>query len=422
MTFSQFVEINPRVSLSKGEEYRHIEMELVISGHRYVRTNKRRKYTGGGSKFKTGDTLFARITPCLENGKIAQFIGEKNEVAFGSTEFFVFRAKEGISDPSYIYYLSFSDLTRKPAEKSMSGASGRQRADLKSIENLEIPGHTLEEQQKISSILSAYDDLIENNLKRIKILEEMAQMIYREWFVNFRFPEHEKVKMVKSELGMIPEGWEVRKIGEIAEIVKGKSYRGDELSEKEGVLFANLKCIDRGGGFRAEGLKRYKGKYKEEQIVKTGDIVVAVTDMSQKREIVGSGARIPETKEGMMVISLDLVKINTKDKDILQKAYLNGLIRFTTFNNQIKQYANGVNVLHLNPKVIEDFVFVLPPKNLLAQYYEITEPMVEMSDFIKMRISNLLKTRDLLLPKLISGEIDVGRLVVKTELRREQDE
>jgi len=194
MRFADFVEINPRVRLNKGSIYPFVAMEIVTPGSRYVKTKITREYTGGGgSKFCLGDTLFARITPCLENGKIAQFRWDQDQEGFGSTEFFVFRARDNVSIPPFVYYLASTEIIRGPAVKSMTGASGRQRAELKAIENIEIPLVTIPVQHKISYILSAYDDLIENNLKRIKILEEMAQMIYREWFVNFRFPGHEKV-------------------------------------------------------------------------------------------------------------------------------------------------------------------------------------------------------------------------------------
>lgn len=238
MRFEEFVEINPKVGLAKGREYPFVDMAIVEPGKRYVCPGGVRVYTGGGAKFAAGDTLFARITPCLENGKIAQFVSLDGDMGFGSTEFFVFRARPDVSYPAFVYYLASMDIIRKSAEKSMSGASGRQRADIQSIRDVEIPKISLPAQRKIAGILSAYDDLIENNLRRIKILEEMAQSIYREWFVNFRFPAcaeasagrpgHEKEKMVNSPLGKIPEGWEVRKLGTVVELEYGKALKADE--------------------------------------------------------------------------------------------------------------------------------------------------------------------------------------------------
>lgn len=157
-----FVEINPTVRLTKGAEYPFIPMEALIPGRRYVEAPGTR-VAGGGAKFCGGDTLFARITPCLENGKIAQFKAPPSQSGFGSTEYWVFRSRKEVSDPAYIFYLSISKIIRGPAEKSMSGASGRQRADIAAIEDLEVPAPDIRTQRRIASILSAYDDLIENN-------------------------------------------------------------------------------------------------------------------------------------------------------------------------------------------------------------------------------------------------------------------
>ncbi len=172
-----FVEINPTVRLAKAAEYPFVPMEAITPGRRYVEAPGMRA-AGGGAKFCGGDTLFARITPCLENGKIAQFKAPATQAAFGSTEYWVFRARENVSDPAYVFYLATSEIIRGPAEKSMSGASGRQRADIASVEDLEVPAPDLPTQHRIASILSAYDDLIENNMRRIAILEEMARRIY----------------------------------------------------------------------------------------------------------------------------------------------------------------------------------------------------------------------------------------------------
>lgn len=178
MKLSEFIDINPRTSLPKGTEAEFVPMEALNPQRRYVASYPKKKYSGG-AKFINGDTLFARITPCLENGKISQFITDSNLPAFGSTEYWVLRAKEGVSDPSYVYYLAKSELLRRPAEKSMVGASGRQRAQIESIQDIDIGDVSLDEQKKIAGALSAYDDLIENNTKRIEILEAMASLLYK---------------------------------------------------------------------------------------------------------------------------------------------------------------------------------------------------------------------------------------------------
>ena len=134
---SDFVHINPATQMEHGQEYPFVEMADIVPGRRYV-TARRVRQLCGGARFEVGDILFARITPCLENGKIAQFVSDNGPKGFGSTEFIVFRARPGLSDAAYIYYLSLTDRVRKPAEKSMAGASGRQRADIEVIR--QIPG------------------------------------------------------------------------------------------------------------------------------------------------------------------------------------------------------------------------------------------------------------------------------------------
>ena len=199
--FGDFVEVNPRIQLEKGKEYPYIEMATVNPGNAIVLPQENRIYKGGGSRFQSGDTLFARITPCLENGKIARCKHTSNEPCFGSTEFFIFRGKPNVSDSTYVFYLALSPMIRELAVKSMTGASGRQRAMLSSVEDICVPVLPLSRQRKIAAVLSAYDDLIENNTRRIKILEDMAQTLYQEWFVHFRFPGHENVPMIESPLG-----------------------------------------------------------------------------------------------------------------------------------------------------------------------------------------------------------------------------
>ena len=216
MTLSDYVELNPRVPLVRSETVPFITMDVVTPGNRWVRPEEERPATGSGSKFSPGDTLFARITPCLENGKIAQYAGERS--GMGSTEFFVLRARVNISDPAFVFYFSQNRYLRASAEKSMSGASGRQRADISALREFGCEFPPLPVQRRIAGILSAYDELMENSQRRIRILEAMARALYREWFVHFRFPGHEKHPRVASALGDIPRGWEVKRVPDCVDI------------------------------------------------------------------------------------------------------------------------------------------------------------------------------------------------------------
>src|SRR5665647_847381 len=159
-------------------------------------------------------------------------------------------------------------------------------------------------QRKILSILSAYDDLIENNLRRIIILEDMAQDLYREWFVKRHFPGYQHTRNVDSSLGRIPDGWQVKSISEVSIIHRGRSYRSVDLADEGGRPFINLKCINRDGGFRSPGIKRYTGLFKGVHKVRAGEIVMAITDMTQERRIVARVGRVSRLDADFGVISM----------------------------------------------------------------------------------------------------------------------
>lgn len=162
---ADIIEFNPRLSLPKGCEATKISMDKLQPYTKRIYETEKSIYAGG-VKFTNEDTIMARITPCLENGKTAFIdILDEGEVAFGSTEFIVMRAKIGISDPQYIYYLATSPEFRNVAIKSMVGSSGRQRVQLKVLEDLELCVPPLEEQRKIGRILAEYDDKIVLNKK-----------------------------------------------------------------------------------------------------------------------------------------------------------------------------------------------------------------------------------------------------------------
>jgi type I restriction enzyme S subunit len=269
------------------------------------------------------------------------------------------------------------------------------------------------EQEKIACILSNYDSLIANNSLRIQILESMAKLIYIEWFVKFKFPGHESIGMVDSgtSLGEIPDGWKVKRVYDIVDIQKGFSYKSENLVDDGKIAFINLKCFERGGGFRYDGLKRFEGDFKEKHVVKCGDIVLAVTDMTQNREIVARAARIPKLNENTIIISMDVVKINPKNN--LDKTWIYGLLNYSSFGITMKEFANGVNVLHLKSEPIGEYQFVMPDQKSIDAYSQIVSRVYNEIDNLQLKNQNLVATRNLLLPKLVSGEIDVSKLDIK---------
>jgi len=205
------VEINPTESIKKGTIAKKIGMDVLQPYCRAIPSFSVEPYSGG-SKFKNGDTIMARITPCLENGKTAMVnILDENEIGFGSTEYIVFRAKETITDPYFVYYLVTSNTVRNPAIKSMVGSSGRQRVQTDVVANLSINLPPLETQQKIASLLSSLDDKIELNNRINDNLEQQAQAIFKSWFIDFEPFGRE-----------MPENWQIGKLSDIAEISSGK--------------------------------------------------------------------------------------------------------------------------------------------------------------------------------------------------------
>ena len=176
--------------------------------------------------------------------------------------------------------------------------------------------------------------------------------------------------------------------------------------------FLNLKNIDREGGFRTDGLKWYDGKFQEAQIATSNDIIMALTDMTQERRVVARSARVPNMGHEKYVCSMDLIKI--KPKGSIQTDFLCALLQYSNLAEHLKEYANGTTVLHLSPSYVQSSELVLPSNELRQRYAEIARSVHQQSDLLQKKNTNLRQTRDLLLPKLISGEIDVSELDIDT--------
>ena len=401
-SFRDLVEVNPKVSLKKGEPYPFVEMAIVEPSNRYVRTENERAFKGGGSRFLVDDTIFARITPCLENGKIGQYKGSKSKAAFGSTEFFVFRAREDVSDSGYVFYLCKSDLVQGPAIKSMSGASGRQRASIDSILDVQVPAHTLSTQRKIAAILSAYDDLIENNLRRIKILEEMAQNLYREWFVKFRFPGYEKVKFVDSPIGMIPEGWEVLPFTEIADVLSGGTPKTNITDYWNGTIPFFAPKDAPASFFITE---------TEKQITEIGlskcnsKLYPARTVFITARGTVGKIA-MPSKPMAMNQSCYAL-----RGRNGISQTYL--FLSVITRIEYLKKNTGGATFDTIVVDTFRRMMTTRPSQSLVETFSSKVEPLFDSLLNLTKRIDILRKSRDLLLPKLIAGDIDVSVLDIR---------
>lgn len=307
------------------------------------------------------------------------------------------RPKDGLVDNFYLFYWFLHAGKRNWIDQYCTGATIKHLPGIK-LKEVIVDLPPLSIQHRIATILSRYDSLIENYQKQIKLLEESAQRLYKEWFVDLRFPGHENTKIVDG----VPEGWEKKKIGEIFTFVRGKSYTTKELSNN-GILMINLKNIQAFGGYKRNAEKRFIGKYKDDQIVYKGDLIMGVTDMTQERRLVGHVALVPDLKE-TATFSMDLIKIISLK---LSNIFLYCAMRYGGISTKISPLANGVNVLHLKPEAMLGIEIIIPSMELVSVFTSYTEKTIDKIFSLQFQIRHLTEARDRLLPKLMSGEIEV---------------
>lgn len=400
MKLEDFCYINPAKTLTKNENYEFVEMTDIESGKRYVYSKRHKKFNGSYSKFSSGDTLMAKITPCLENGKIAQYIGNKD--AFGSTEFIVFREKRNVSLNDFLFYLIRSENVKEPAIKSMTGACGRQRANIDTIKNINVQEYSIKYQKKVISILSNYDDLIENNNMRIKILEEMAQKIYMQWFVDFKFPGRETTTFKDSELGKIPQDWGICDIGKIcSELTRGVTPKYKEGSKR---YIINQK-VNRGFSLDLQHLKELDDS-----------LTVPENKYAHQRDILLNS--LGEGTIGRVHYYYGENKLYPIDQHmtILRPGqYIGAYLYFYLASFEGQNRLNGLktggtNMTMLNISLLRNFEVVVPGLEILKKFDNITHRIFSLKVVLEKKNKIIKQTRDMLLPKLISGEIDVENM------------
>ena len=236
---ADFMDFNPRLSIKKGTVATKISMDKLRPFTKAVPSVEQAEFSGG-TKFANGDTIMARITPCLENGKTA-FVDclRENEIAFGSTEFIVLRAKPGVSDPQFVYYLATSPEFRNVAIKSMVGSSGRQRVQQPVLENLELTVPKLPEQEKIGRFLAELDDKIALNERVNDNLQKQLYEIYKTWYQDFLCIDN--LTLIESPYGKIPQGWHYSMLGDLC-----KSVSVTHNFNTERLIFLNTGDVEDG--------------------------------------------------------------------------------------------------------------------------------------------------------------------------------
>ena len=275
------------------------------------------------------------------------------------------------------------------------------RVVLKDFKRCPIRVPNLESQEATSFILSAYDDLIENNTRRIKILEQMAQMLYREWFVYYRFPDHENVQMVGSEAEPIPRGWEVMTVADFGIVVTGKTptteridyFGGDIPFIKTPDMHGNIFCLQ-----VSESLSLLGAKSQEKKMLPENSIIVNC--IGALAGSVSITTRDCQTNQQINAVVLT-------DQSTREYLYLS-LVGLRDALRQIG--SNGATMINVNKSKFEGLQVKTPPEELMRQFHALTFPLFESIKNLHLKNTILKQTRDLLLPKLVSGEISVEQI------------
>lgn len=377
---SDFMEFNPKETLAKGTIAKKIAMENLQPFCRDICQYEYAPYNGG-VKFKNGDTIMARITPCLENGKTSKVnILEDNEIAFGSTEYIVFRKREGISDENFIYYLVTSPKIREIAIKSMVGSSGRQRVQADVLANLELELPPLETQEKIAKVLSSLDDKIELNNKINQNLEQQAQAIFKSWFVDF-----------EPFGGKMPDDWRIGKVEEIINIYDSKriplsNKERSEMTKKVYPYYGATSLMDYVDNYIFDGTYLLLG----EDGTVIDNLGFPILQYVWGKFWVNNHAHILTGKNGYSVESLYLF---FKQKNI--KSIVTGAVQAKISQNNLKNLDT-----------------LIPSKSTMNEFNKMITPLFDAIRNNTNENKQLTQLRDTLLPKLMSGEIDVDRVEV----------
>ena len=381
---------NPRVKLTKGELYPVIDIDKITVGRKYVSNKTFITFAGqSGCKFENGDTLMARITPCLENGKMA--VAKIASKGLGSTELFVFRSKDGVTDEEFVYYLLKQQYIRNLAANSMTGASGRQRADLKFIKRIKIQLPNLDVQRRIASILSTYDTLIENNTKRIRLLEKMAENLYKEWFVRFRFPGHENVEMENG----LPKGWKRGTLRDIVEFQNGFAFKSDTFCNDGKFSIVTIKNVQAEGfyGSNTDKVAEIPQRMPSYCKLVQGDILLSLT---------GNIGRVCRVQGNGYLLNQRVAKLKS-----LFPFYNYCLFKSDYIFQSLNVISYGTAQLNLSPVKALKIRVNIPSKENIEHFEHKVGPMFNKIDNLQHQNSLLARQRDLLLPRLMSGKLEV---------------
>jgi type I restriction enzyme S subunit len=335
---------------------------------------------------------------------------------------FYLRVDRSRVDPSFItrWFHSPTGRHRLLMHASQVGVPSISRP-ASNLKEIKIPLPTLKEQKAISGVLDILDDKIELSRHTAETLEEMARTLYRSWFVDFD-PIKAKVDGVAPAFmdeatatlfpdrftdDGLPEGWGRHLTSDVVSFTKGRSYKTQELQPSKAALIS-LKSFKRGGGYRPDGLKSYNGIYKEDQVVRQGDIVISLTDVTQAAELIGRATYArPSSNFETLIASLDVGILRPRNQNRTPQEFLHQVFNSREFLDHALAHTNGTTVLHLAKDAIPSFLMLLPEQSVLEAFANIVDPMRDRIFKLENEIKTIASLRDMLLPRLMSGEIRI---------------
>jgi len=318
-------------------------------------------------------------------------------------------------DQDYLNQIILSPLFEKYCNSIKTGTT-ISHISQNQISDFLIPYPPLPEQKAIAKVLSDLDDKIELNNEMNKALEEIGQALFKRWFIDFEFPDENgnpyrssgREMVYSEELGKeIPKDWEFGKLGDFISLQKGLSYKGNGLcNREEGLPMINLGTMAPHSGFIYGGLKYYKGEYKERNLVFPGDIVIANTDITQKREVLGSPALVPyDLGHDKILFTHHIFAV--RNKSSLPNIFIYYVLQTNKYKERSSTYATGTTVLALPQDAVLDLFLCIPQSTILDLF---VKHVLSIKSKISSNIEenrHLSEIRDSLLPKLMSGEIRV---------------
>ena len=385
---TDIIEFNPRETIARKQVCKKVPMEYLQPFTRQISGFEEAPYAGG-TKFRNNDTIMARITPCLENGKTAFVKGfAENEVVFGSTEYIVMRAIPGASDSVFIYYLATSPSFREVAIKSMVGSSGRQRVQQDVLENLELALPDYETQVRVGKVLSAFDDKIELNAQINHNLEEQIRVLFEDFFINSQHCAN----------------WKQGTIADLGNVVGGStpSKAKPEYYTSNGIAWITPKDLS---GNKSKFIS--KG---ESDITPAGLRNSSAVIMPRGTVLFSSRAPI-----GYIAIAKNEITTNQGFKSVVPHLHIGTAFVYCFLKHnlpKIESMASGSTFKEVSGSVMKAIPAVIPAKEALMNFSTITQPLFDQQELLESENQRLTRLRDALLPKLMSGEIDVSEVEI----------